>query len=220
MKKFIMDNSLSIVLLSLFFVFLMGLFFTGASEYNEEQKSHNQPIVSLTQYVTSSHFAEAVFENWESEFLQMWALVILTIYLKQKGSADSKKLKGKEEEDTSSRYSLIKSFTQGKNRGKALLDLIYSHSLGYALLLLFIFSFLMHGLSGVSEYNQDAITHGEEQLTFLQYLASTRFWFESFQNWQSEFLAVGCLLILSIFLRQRGSPESKPIGEPNKTTGN
>jgi len=219
MKKFIKDNSLVLVLLFFFSLSFIGLSVSGMEQYNEEQKSHNQSEVVFLNYLTTPHFIEAIFENWESEFLQMWALVMLTIFLKQKGAPDSKKLNGKEEVDTSSRHSVIKSFAQGKNRNKAIISLIYSNSLGIALLALFIMSFIVHGISGARVHNEDAQVHGKEQLTLAGYLLSSQFWFESFQNWQSEFLAVASLLILSIFLRQRGSPESKQIGKPNSKTG-
>ena len=219
MKRFIRNNSLVLALLALFFMSLVGLSFSGLSQYNDEQKSHNQSEITYVNYLITPHFFEAVFENWESEYLQMWALVILTIYLKQKGASDSKKIRGKEGVDTPSRYSVIRSFELSKNRNKAIINLIYSNSLGIALLALFIFSFVLHGISGVGIYNEEAQVHGQEKLTLLGYFLSSQFWFESFQNWQSEFLAVASLLILSIFLRQRGSPESKPIGAPNSKTG-
>ena len=219
LRKFIADNSLILILLLFFLGSLGGLFVSGFYQYNDEQESHNQPPIQLTEYFVTPHFLEAVFENWESEFLQMWALVILTIFLKQKGASDSKKLRDKEKVDTSYRYSVIQSFKNGKNRVKALSELIYSQSLGIALLSLFIASFIAHGISGVNVYNEEALIHNEEKYSLIQYFASSQFWFESFQNWQSEFLAVGSLLLLSIYLRQRGSPESKPMGESNKKTG-
>ena len=218
-KRFITQNAISLSLFALFIIFFFGLLLTGASEYNAEQKSHHQKEINIREYAVSSHFGEAVFENWESEFLQMWALVIMTIFLKQKGSPDSKKLRGKEDVDTSSKYSILKSFAKHRNRGKAIEEFIYSNSLGLALFILFAISFIIHGFSGARVYNEEAVTHGDPTITYGQYFLSTRFWFESFQNWQSEFLSVAALLTLSIFLRQRGSPESKPIGQPNSRTG-
>ncbi len=218
-KKFFKNNSLSAALLLFFVVSLSGLALTGFVQYNDNQESHNKSKIGFPQYLGSAHFLEAVFENWESEFLQMWVLVILTIILKQKGASDSKKLIGKEEVDTKSRYSVIRSLNIGKNRSKALWKLIYANSLGIALLCIFLISFIAHGISGAKVQNEEASAHNEKQITTHEYFLSSRFWFESFQNWQSEFLAVGSLLILSIFLRQRGSPESKPIGSSNKKTG-
>lgn len=202
----------------LFFVFLVGMSISGFLENNEQLATHQQTSISYVQYVVSGEFAEAVFENWESEFLQMWALVILTIFLLQKGSADSKKLKRKEPFDTSSRYSIIHA-SSWRLRGKAIGKALYANSLGLALLGIFVLSFVLHALGGTSAYNEEATAHGQTSLSLWQYITTSRFWFESFQNWQSEFLSVGVLLILSIFLRQRGSPESKPIGDPDSATG-
>lgn len=218
MKKFFTENSLSLVLFSLFFVFLVALSLTGHSHENEELAMHAQAPISYLAYVTSGGFVEAVFENWESEFLQMGALVVLTIWLVQKGSADSKKLRGKDAVDTSSRYSIIHAGSWTR-RKKAMGSMLYANSLSIALFGLFLLSFLLHALGGAAAVNQDAALHGQATMSVAAYLRSSQFWFESFQNWQSEFLAVGALLVLSIFLRQRGSPESKPIGEPNKKTG-
>ena len=218
MRKFLRENSLSIVLLLLFLVFIIGLSIAGYLHENEELAAHRQPAVSFGQYLVSASFGEAVFENWESEFLQMGALVLLTIWFVQKGSADSKKLRGPNAVDTSSRHSIIAAATAGA-RLRAVKRALYANSLSLALSGLFIFSFVLHAISGNSVANQDALLHGEPQISLMQYMASSRFWFESFQNWQSEFLAVGMLIILSVFLRQRHSPESKPVGDPNSRTG-
>jgi uncharacterized protein DUF6766 len=217
-KRAFKNNALSIILLSLFFVFLAGQGITGYLHNNKELQSHQQATTSFVEYISSGGFVESVFENWESEFLQMGALVIFTIFLRQRGSADSKKLRGKEPVDTSSRYSIIRASTL-KRRGRAIGHLIYDNSLSLALLALFLASFMLHAFGGTADYNQEALQHGNSPLSVAAYLATPRFWFESFQNWQSEFLSVGVLLLLSIFLRQRGSPESKLIGKPNKATG-
>lgn len=216
--KFLYNNSLSLVLYGLFLVFLIGLSITGHAEQNEQLHAHGQAAISYVEYVSSGEFVEAIFENWESEFLQMWALVMLTIYLRQQGSADSKKLRGRAEVDTSSRYSIIHA-SSWRTRIKAIGNAVHANSLGFALLGLFIMSFALHAVGGLSAYNDESRLHGEAVVTLGEYITSSRFWFESFQNWQSEFLAVGTLLVLSIFLRQRGSPESKAIGETNARTG-
>lgn len=218
MKQFIRDNSLSIVLFGCFFVFLVGLAITGYLQNNQELTAHNQPSVEFINYLASGTFIEAVFENWESEFLQMGALVVLTIFLRQKGSADSKKLRGKEPEDTHAHHSLQHA-RNWQQRRKAFGDMLYRNSLSLALFGLFIMSFTLHALGGTASYNETAFQHGEPIISTWTYIASSQFWFESFQNWQSEFLAVGALLVLSIFLRQQGSPESKPVAERNSETG-
>jgi len=179
---------------------------------NEVLTEHHQSQISYGSYVVSGEFIEGVFENWESEFLQMWALIMLTVYLRQKGSADSKPMRGKAPQDTSSRYSIIKA-TSWQSRSKALGHFFYSHSLGIAMLSLFIISFSLHALGGLEAYNEEARQHGSETATFFSFLSSSEFWYQSLQNWQSEFLAIGALLVLSVKLRERGSPESKPIGK-------
>jgi hypothetical protein len=219
LRRFWSNNSLSIVIFSIFAVTIVAMSIVGHRAENNEREDHKQSRQSYGEYITSGTFVEGVFENWESEFLQMWALVVLTIYLKQKGSADSKPLRGKEPVDTSSRYSIIRarSFMQG---AKAMGHRMYSHSLSLALVLFFVLSFVFHAVGGAGNYNQQATEHGGETLTPLQYIGTSQFWYESFQNWQSEFLAVGVLLVLSIHLRERGSPESKPVGKRyNHKTG-
>jgi hypothetical protein len=218
LHTFFKENSLSLVLFGFFFVFLIGLGITGYIQHNEQLEEHGQSAISLVQYILSGDFIEAVFENWESEFLQMGALVVLTIFLRQKGSADSKKLRGESEVDTSSRYSIIHG-TDWRRRGRAVRSFFASNSLSLVLFGLFLASFVLHAIGGTNAHNDEAVWHGEEAISVLTYVTTAQFWYESFQNWQSEFLAVGALLVLSVFLRQRGSPESKPVGAPNAKTG-
>jgi hypothetical protein len=218
MKSWLYEHSLSLVLFGLFFIFLFGLSVAGLSYENQELGEHDESAITYVEYISSGGFIEAVFENWESEFLQMGALVVFTIWFRQKGSADSKKLRGKGDVDTEPRYSLLHAASWG-NRKKALGEIMYANSLSIALFTLFALSFFLHALSGTAAANEEAVLHGAEQLSVVQYVGSSQFWFESFQNWQSEFLAVGMLLVLSVYLRQRKSPESKPIGESNAKTG-
>ena len=218
MKRWLHDNSLSIVLLGLFAVFLIGLSISGHRTENSELLEHGQAAIGYTDYLRSGTFIEAVFENWESEFLQMGALVLLTIWLHQKGAADSKKLQGAEAVDTKPKYHVLRA-KNWRTRRKAIGEMLYANSLSIALFALFIGSFAAHAYSGVAAFNQDALQHGGHAISVIDYLKSSAFWFESFQNWQSEFLAVGVLILLSIFLRQRKSPESKPIGDSNAHTG-
>ena len=218
MKRWLHDNSLSIVLLGLFAIFLIGLSLSGHRHENAELSNHGQAAISYRQYITSGDFIEAVFENWESEFLQMGALVILTIWLHQKGAADSKKLRGAEDVDTKPKYHVIRA-KNWRVRRKAIGEMLYANSLSIVLFALFAGSFTVHALSGTAAFNEEAAQHGEDTLSTLSYIKSSSFWFESFQNWQSEFLAVGSLILLSIFLRQRKSPESKPIGALDEQTG-
>lgn len=210
-KQTLRNNSLAIVLFCIFFFTIIGMSVAGWQSNNETLTEHRQPTISYGKYVTSGEFGEGVFENWESEFLQMWALIILTIFLRQKGSADSKPLRGSAPTDTTSRYSIIRSNTW-RQRKKAAGHFFYRHSLGVTMLLLFIGSFSLHAVLGTSAYNEEAAQHGSQTVSVIGYVASSQFWYESLQNWQSEFLAIGTLLLLSIKLREAGSPESKPVG--------
>lgn len=218
MRKMLRNNGLSISLFGLFLVFLVGLSIVGQHQYNDEQLSHGSSSVKYLEYLTTGTFLEAVMENWESEFLQMFAYVLLTVYLFQKGSAESKKLDEPEPVDRDPRSS-------PGGRGKpwpalkgGVVTNIYEHSLGLALFILFIVSFALHALGGVQDYNREQLEHGGRALTSLQYLATYQFWFQSLQNWQSEFFSMGMMIILSIVLRQRGSPESKPVDSPDAET--
>ncbi|HEX8161207.1 MAG TPA: DUF6766 family protein [Pyrinomonadaceae bacterium] len=217
MRRFFRDNGLSITMLTLFFFSLLGQSLTGHHEYNEDQREHRQPQVTYAEYLTTSHFVEATFENWESEFLQMAAYVMLTAFLFQRGSSESKDPDKKEEVDRDPSPSR-RDAPWPVRRGGLVLKL-YENSLFIALVLLFLVSFTLHAAGGVGEYNSDQREHGEPTITFWQYLVSSRFWFESFQNWQSEFLSVAAIVLLSIWLRQRGSPESKPVDAPHSETG-
>lgn len=220
MSKILHENGLSLVLSVLLVMCLVGQAIAGHRTYNEDQATHGQPTVDFLSYLETPHFLEATMENWESEFLQMFAFVILTAFLFQKGSAESKKLHKEESVDRDPRKSRHKKDAPWPVRAGGLVLVLYEHSLSLTFLLLFLLSFLLHAVGGVQEYNQDQIEHGnQEQLSVLQYIGTSRFWFESFQNWQSEFLAVLAMVVLSIFLRQRGSPESKPVDSPHEQTG-
>ena len=189
-------------------------------DYNEDQQEHGQPTVNFTTYLGTAHFLEATMENWESEFLQMFFFVVLTAFLFQKGSAESKKLDEKEPVDRDPRKSRNKKDAPWPVRQGGLVLKLYEYSLSLAFLLLFLMSFTLHAAGGAREYNEDQREHGRpEQVTTIEYMGTSRFWFESFQNWQSEFLAVGAMVVLSIFLRHRGSPESKPVDAPHSETG-
>ncbi|HEX9988254.1 MAG TPA: DUF6766 family protein [Chloroflexia bacterium] len=218
MKNFFRNNGLSIVMFLLFFFSLAGQSITGFMEYNDDQEAHNGSEVSFPSYLLSGHFVEAVFENWESEFLQMGSYVILTVFLFQKGSSESKDPDKEEKVDEDPREAKNKDAPGPVRKGGLVLKL-YENSLTITLFLLFLLSFLLHAIGGHDEYNNEQMEHGGETVSVLGYLATSRFWFESFQNWQSEFMSVGALIVLSIFLRQRGSPESKPVASPHSETG-
>lgn len=219
MRQVLRENGLSIVLLSLFLLFWVGQSVAGHREYNSDQQQHQQPQVGYLSYLGTAHFWEATAENWESEFFQMFGYVILTAFLFQKGSSESKKLDESEPVDRDPRRSKRKNAPGPVRRGGFALRL-YENSLSLAFLLFFLVSISMHALAGARVYNEEQMEHGEtEQVSMLQYAGTSRFWFESFQNWQSEFLAIAAMVLLSIYLRQRGSPESKPVDSPHDQTG-
>jgi hypothetical protein len=220
MRRILRENGLSILLTLFLIVFLIGQAVTGMLEYNEDQREHGQATVDFVSYLGSSHFLEATMENWESEFLQMFAFVVLTACLFQKGSAESKKLDEKEPIDRDPRKSRNKKDAPWPVRKGGVVLTLYENSLSLAFLLLFLGSFALHAVGGAKEYNQHQLEHGNTvKVSTLEYIGTSRFWFESFQNWQSEFLSVAAMVVFSIFLRQRGSPESKPVDSPHSQTG-
>ncbi len=218
MPRAFRENGLTLMLFALFLVTIVGQTMTGLAQHNQEQEEHGQPKDALGEYLTSGHYLESVFENWESEFLQMAAFVVLTVGLRQKGSPESKKLEGEEAVDADPRESQRPDAPWPVKRGGWVLKL-YENSLSISLFLLFLISFALHLQASHVEHNEEQLEHGGTPVALAAYLGSSRFWFESFQNWQSEFLSVGVLIVLSIFLRQRGSPESKPVDHPHAETG-
>jgi hypothetical protein len=219
MRRLLRDNSLSLTLFGLFFVvFLFGQSVAGHREYNADQRDHHESTVSYAGYLHTAHFGEATFENWESEFLQMGAYVLLTALLVQRGSAESKDPDSDEPSDEDPRANVRPDSPWPVRRGGAALK-VYEHSLTIAMLGLFLASFLLHALTGAHEYSNEQVAHGGSPIGMWGYLTTSRFWFESFQNWQSEFLAVAAIVVLSVFLRQRGSSESKPVAAPHAMTG-
>ncbi|MDQ0680640.1 glycerol uptake facilitator-like aquaporin [Arthrobacter pascens] len=219
MGKWAKEHGLLLANLALFLMFFGGMIISGAAAYSEDQTAHGEPAVSILGYLATGQFVEATFENWESEFLQMAMYVILTVFLFQKGSSESKPMGRTAPQDQDPRDARIKHSTPWPvKRGGVVLKL-YEHSLSALLLVLFLASFSLHALGGTEEYNQEQQSHGQPTVTLLGYLATSRFWFESFQNWQSEFLAVAVLVGASVYLREKGSPESKPVAEPHYETG-
>ena len=209
LRRILYANGLSIVLLSTFAALLGVQSWTGWKVYDQEQRDHGQPQIGLFQYLRTAHFVEATAENWESEFLQMAAFVWLAVHLRQKGSPESKPLEGDEEVDRDPDPNR-RDAPWPVRRGGIWLSL-YSRSLTLAFLLMFLVSFLLHAAGGAREYSQDQIAHGQSGVTMLQFMGTAEFWFQSMQNWQSEFLAIAMMVLLSVWLRQKGSPESKPV---------
>jgi hypothetical protein len=218
-KRFFRDNSLSLVCFGLFAIFVVGLLLTGFRNNNTERRAHNQPELSLGEYATSGAFWEALTENWESEYLQMGAYVILTVFLIQKGSSESKDPdKESQEVDRGPERADRRANVPWPVRRGGLWLRLYENSLFLVFVFLFLLSLFLHAVSGSREFSTEQEAHGEPRVSAVEYVQTSRFWFESFQNWQSEFLAVGSIVLFSVWLRQRGSPESKPIDAAHSET--
>ena len=219
MTGWIRDRALTLVLMAMFLLFLAGQLITGFAEYNSEQMQHGQPAVTMSDYFSTGHPWEALFENWESEFLQMAVFVLLTTFLIQRGSPESRRPGVKELFDVDPRdFAGNPDAPWPVRRGGWILR-VYEHSLGLAFVLLFLIAWVGHALGGFAEYAADQVTHQQPRPALTDYLTSARFWFESFQNWQSEFLAIASMVWLAVYLRQRWSPESKPVHAPHDETG-
>jgi hypothetical protein len=216
---FVRENGLSLVLVAMFLAATAAQIGFGVAAYNEERAHDGLAAVGVGTYLSSGHFLEALFENWESEFLQMGVFVLLSVKLRQKGSAESKPLDEADETDEDPRLHTKDPDVPWPVQKGGLLLVLYEHSLATAFFLLFVVSFVLHAVGGFLKTNEENIAQGRPAETLAQYWASSQFWFESFQNWQSEFLAVLAIVVLTIFLRQRGSPQSKPVAAPHHDTG-
>lgn len=217
MNKFIKNNSLSLVFILLFFVSIAGQVKFGLEEHNRELLEQGGASLSLAKYLISGHFIESTFENWESEFLQMALFIVLTIFLQQKGSSESKDFEKEEPVDREPDPKRKGAPWPVKKGGWILA--IYKYSLTIAFIILFLISFGLHFYGSLEDENQQLLLKSLPPETAGEYLTDSRFWFESFQNWQSEFLSVFAIIILTVFLRQKGSPQSKPVDAPNDETG-
>ena len=218
-QRFLLENSLSLVAFLFFVLSFAGQILAGQREYNSERQDHGQPAVTMTRYLSSGAFVEATAENWESEFLQMGIFVLLTAYLYQRGSSESKAIEEPEAVDQDPREARHDPEAPWPVRRGGIWLTMYKNSLGGALLLLFAGSFTAHAIGGAMAYNEEQLRHGGAAVTTLGYLGTSQFWFESFQNWQSEFFSVGLLVLMSIWLRQQGSAQSKPVAAPSSDTG-
>ena len=215
-NSYLYKNSLSIAFLLMALVSILGQVFTGWHQYNEAMVKHHQHLVTIGKYLFTGHFIQATFENWESEFFQMGLFVWLTVFLRQKGSSESKQLEGKEPVDRKPRKHAGAPWPVWKG---GLILKLYKHSLTISLFLLFLISFVLHWYGSNKDYNELELLEGGKSESMLTYLGNSRFWFESFQNWQSEFLSVFAIIFLSVYLREIGSPQSKPVDAPNMETG-
>jgi hypothetical protein len=217
MRRILRDQGLTLVMLGLFLIFLGAQSVTGFRVYNDERVQMGKSEISYGRYLRSGHFVEATFENWESEFLQMGAYVLLTAFLIQRGSAESRDPDKDKDSDQEDEPVTADSPWLVRHGGLSLK--VYENSLPIVLLTIFLICFILHAWGGAKVYSEEQLAEGGHAYTTWKFMHTSQFWFQSFQNWQSEFLAVGALVVLSIFLRQRGSPESKPVAAPHSKPG-
>ena len=221
MRRFLHENALGLAFGVLFLIVLVGQAFAGHADFNQQQLTEGLPGVSLGRYLTSASFATDVAENWQSEYLQFFLYIFLTIWLLQKGSPESKSLDEagleSDKEQKVGRYAEPDSPKWARAGGWRLK--LYSSSLGLVMGALFVGSWLTQSIAGVAAFNEEQLSNREDPVSWGGYLSEPEFWNRTLQNWQSELLAVASMAILAIFLRQRGSPQSKPVGSPHSATG-
>jgi hypothetical protein len=220
-KRFLKENSLSLVFGVLFLIVLVGQALAGHANFNNEQLAEGLEPISLGRYLTSASFGTDVAENWQSEYLQFFLYIYLTVWLLQKGSPESKPLGQAGLE--SDREQKVGEFADDDSpkwaRAAGWRRTLYSNSLGLVMGLLFLASWLTQSIAGVAAYNEQQLGRLEDPVSWSRYIMEPDFWDRTLQNWQSELLAVASMAILSIYLRQRGSPQSKPVGTSHAATG-
>jgi hypothetical protein len=220
-RRFIHENALSLFFGAILLAALAAQAIVGHDVYNQEQLAHHGETISLGRYLTSSAFGRAVMENWQSEYLQFTLYILATIWLLQRGSPESKKI-GKEGPE-SDKDQLLGRHTSPRSplwaRVGGIRTAIYSNSLLIVMGAIFLGSWFAHSVTGWSVFNADQLQHGEPTVNWIGYIGTSTFWEQTLQNWQSEFLAIGSMAVLTIYLRQRGSPESKPVGATHDATG-
>jgi hypothetical protein len=218
MGRFLRDNGLSLAFLSLFLVSWAVMSLSGLYTENVQRDEHGEPPVGYVEYVTGPHFWQATLENFQSEFLQMATFVWFTTFLYQRGSPESRKISGTDPTDKDPRRNRMPASPWPVHRGGLALK-VYESSLTLVLLVLFFLSWFGHAWTGTALYNEEQAMHGGEPISIIDFVATSEFWFQTMQNWQSEWIAIFTLVVLAIFLRQRGSSESKPVFEPHSKTG-
>jgi hypothetical protein len=217
----IRESSLSWFFGLILLLTLVGQAYTGLAEYNSSVTIDDLPVLSIGEYVTSSQFAVDVAENWQSEYLQFLLYIVLTVWLVQRGSPESKPVDETGGEDDKKQQVGRHASAQSPRWARAggWRTTLYSNSLGILMGLFFLGSWGAQLVAGTSAYNSERLQNLLAPLSMPQYALSANFWNRTLQNWQSEFLAVGSMVVFSIYLRQRGSPESKPVGAPHAETG-
>lgn len=218
--RFLRDNGLSLGFFAIFLVAIVGQSFAGLARENEELLQHGQPPVDYGHFVTSSAFLVDVAENWQSEFLQFFLFILATVWLVQRGSPESKKPGdegvGSDEEQLVGPHARPDSPSWARAAGVR--GWLYANSLLLVMGAIFLLSWLAQSLGGVMIANEENAEHGLPAIGWAEYVVSADFWNRTLQNWQSEFLAVGAMVAFTIYLRQRGSSESKPVGTPHSTS--
>jgi hypothetical protein len=226
-RRFLKHNGLSLAFGAIFLLALGFQALAGWQEFNNDEVAHAQlsnerpDTISFGRYLTSSDFGQAVMENWQSEYLQFSLFIFGTVWLLQRGSPESKELSkaGTESDQAQKIGSHADSRSPRWARVGGVRTFIYSNSLLIVMTAIFLGSWFAHSVTGWTEYNAEQVDHEQQTLSWVGYLGSADFWQTTLQNWQSEFLAVGSMAILTVYLRQRGSPESKPVGAPHDATG-
>jgi hypothetical protein len=221
MRRFLRDNSMSIVFLLLFLAALFGQAIAGHADFNDNAESHGDPTISLGRYVVSSDFGSAVMENWQSEYLQFTLLILLTVWLLQRGSPESKELDqaGRESDQSQKVGPHAQQNSPRWAKVGGIRRTLYENSLVLVMGTFWLGTWLAQSITGTAQYNAEQLGHQQDPVSWSGYLTTAHFWENTLQNWQSEFLAVGSMTILAVYLRQRGSPESKPVGTPHEATG-
>ena len=221
MPRWLKDNGLSIGFGLIFLASLVGQAISGHDSVNHDAHLHHGAAVSLGHYVTSALFWADVMENWQSEYLQFTLYILATVWLLQKGSNESKQLDraGRETDEQQLLGEHSKPSSPRWARAGGLRTAIYSNSLVLVMGSIWLASWLAQSIAGRVSYNADQVDHHAATVSWPTYITTADFWNRTLQNWQSEFLAVGSMAILSVYLRQRGSPESKPVGAPHDETG-
>jgi hypothetical protein len=221
MRRFLKENSLSIVFLLLFLAALTGQAIAGHADYNEQAAAHGDPAISMGRYLVSSDFGVDVMENWQSEYLQFTLMILATVWLLQRGSPESKELAnaGRESDQAQKVGPYAQQNSPRWAKAAGLRRKLYENSLVIVMGTIWLGTWFAQSVTGVVEYNSERLDHHLATVDWWSYIGRPDFWDKTLQNWQSEFLAVGSMAILSVYLRQRGSPESKPVGAPHTSTG-
>jgi len=220
MRRFLRDNGLSLFFGTIFLLAVLGQAVSGLAQYNQQQLGSGADPVSFWAYVTSSSFAVDVAENWQSEYLQFFLMIVVTVWLVQRGSTESKPLDetGPESDEQQKVGRHAKADSPSWARLGGWRTALYSWSLASVMGLFFIGSLLAQSIAGRAAFNAEQLGQFSDPMSWVGYVTSADFWNRTLQNWQSEFLAVCSAVLFSIYLRQRGSPESKPVGAPHDAT--